>query len=155
MAKYEVLVLARPEITETEASNIETQFSALASKIKGKVISWEKWGKYRLAYPVKGNDYGVYYLTRVEIPDTEKNSVIKEIKSLFDIRFNEIIMRYLISHLDSTQSLEYKKPAPLDETPKGVDEFLKENKMEGLMKDKKSNIPPKSHKPSSEEISNG
>ena len=33
-----------------------------------------------------------------------------EVKSIFDIKFNEIVMRYLISHLPSDQSLEYKKP---------------------------------------------
>lgn len=150
MVKYEVLVLARPEITETEASNIETQFSNLISKSKGKVISWEKWGKYLLAYPVKGNEYGVYYLTRFEIQDAQKTELIKEIKSLFDIKFNEIAMRYLISHLPSAQPLEYKKPAALDEIPKNVDEFLKENKMEGLIKDK-----PVKPKRNTEELTNG
>lgn len=150
MVKYEVLVLARPEITETEASNIETQFSNLISKAKGKVISWDRWGKYLLAYPVKGNEYGVYYLARFEIQEAQKNDVIKEVKSLFDIKFNEIAMRYLISHLPANQSLEYKKPAALDETPKNVDEFLKENKMEGLMKDK-----PSKPKRNTEELANG
>ena len=155
MVKYEVLVLSRPEITETEASNIETQLSSTISKAKGKILSWERWGKYHLAYSVKGNEYGVYYLTRFEIPPTEKDAVIKEIKSLMDIKFNDIVMRYLISHLEANE-LEYKKPTALDESHKGVDEFLKENKMEGLIKEKpEMNNKSKKHKSSVEELQNG
>ena len=65
-------------------------------------------------------------------------------------------MRYLTSRLENETSLEYKKPAPLDETPKGVDEFLKENKMEGLIKEKpEMNNKSKKHKSSVEELQNG
>ncbi|OGB83644.1 hypothetical protein A3F66_04030 [candidate division TM6 bacterium RIFCSPHIGHO2_12_FULL_32_22] len=137
MAKYEVLLLAVPEITKSEGSNIESSFSQVISKIKGRVISWERWGKYLLAYPIEGNDYGVYYLTRFDIPESEAPKLANELKSLLAVKYNDIVMRYLTSRLENETSLEYKKPAPLDETPKGVDEFLKENKMEGLIsKDK-------------------
>lgn len=136
MVRYETLMLAVPEITETEISAIEQAMSAIVKNAQGKMISWEKWGKYFLAYPVNKHDYGVYILARFEVPANAKKAVNDEIKSIFSIKYNNLVMRYMTSVLDKTQDLTYKRPTPLDETPKNVSEFLKENKMEGLMKDK-------------------
>lgn len=139
MIRYETLMLAIPEITESEISAIETAFSKIIKEAKGKMISWEKWGKYYLAYPVNKSGYGIYILARFEVPGENKKSVNDEIKSIFSIKYNNLISRYMTSALESA-SLEYKRPTPLDETPKNVNEFLKEHKMEGLVKDKNVSI---------------
>lgn len=134
MVRYETLMLAVPEITESEISAIENTFSKIVKDAKGKMVSWEKWGKYLLAYPVNKHTYGVYVLARFEIPVEAKTAVNEEIKSIFSIKYNTIVSRYMTSVLSSTTGWEYKRPTPLDETPKNVSEFLKENKMEGLVK---------------------
>lgn len=53
MNRYEALMLTVPEITADEAKSIEQQFDRLVADKKGSIISFEKWGKFRLAYPVK------------------------------------------------------------------------------------------------------
>ena len=59
-------MLTVPEITADETKSIEQQFDRVVADKKGTMVSFERWGKYRLAYPVKKNDYGVYFLARFE-----------------------------------------------------------------------------------------
>ncbi|HBR70586.1 TPA: 30S ribosomal protein S6 [Candidatus Dependentiae bacterium] len=138
--RYEALILTIPEVTNDEAGEIEKLLDKKVQSLKGKLLSYDRWGKYQLAYPIKKNSYGVYYLARFDFPEAKKDDAIKEIKNLFDLKFNEVVMRYLLSHLGSNTSLEYKRPQSLDETPKDVDQFLKDNKMTGIAP-RKSSLP--------------
>jgi small subunit ribosomal protein S6 len=133
MRRYEALLLTVPEITGDEAKSVENEISRLAKGAKGTIISFERWGKYKLAYPVKKNDYGIYFLVRFEIPTG--STVIDEIKSLFAVKLHEVVMRSCFSRLDQDKLLEYQRPKSLEEAPTShdVDAFLKENKMEGLL----------------------
>ncbi len=143
MRRYEALLLAVPEITQDEAKNVENEIARLAQKAKGTVISFERWGKYKLAYPVKKNDYGIYFLTRFEMPAETSIELLNDIKSLFAVKLHEVVMRNTVTRLDETGSLAYQRPKSLEEAPAGNDvgAFLKDNKMDGLFgSDKKAGI---------------
>lgn len=143
MTRYEILMLATPAITQDEAGAIEKNLEGMIKKAKGEVISFERWGKCRLSYPVRHNDYGVYFLTRFEV---EKNAqLFEEIKTAFAVKHNEIVMRHVLVKLDEEQSLEYRRPQTVEDAPtRDVDSFLRENKMEGLISsDKKTAAPVK------------
>lgn len=131
VSRYEVLMLTAPEITADEAKTIETQFDRVIKEAKGTVISFERWGKYKLAYPIRGNDYGVYFLARFETD----SATVESVRSLLALKFYELIMRHMIIQLDPKQSLEYQKPLSLEDAPtsRDVNTFLKENRMEGLI----------------------
>lgn len=125
MIRYEILMLTVPQITEDEAKRLQTELENLIKEGKGSVISFERWGKYRLAYPIAKNDYGVYFLTRFELP--EAAATIEEIKRAFKVRLNEIVIREMILVLEPGQSLEYQRPLSLEETPeREVGSFIKE-----------------------------
>lgn len=132
LARYEALLLTVPEITEDEAKSLESNLSRIMKDAKGSIVSFERWGKYKLAYPVRKKDYGTYFLVRFEA--TEKMAAVEEIKSLFAVRLHELVMRHMVTQLDPKLSLTYQKPPSLEDAPaRGVNTFLKENKMEGLM----------------------
>jgi ribosomal protein S6 len=116
MNRYEVLILTVPELTKDEELSIEKNLEKLLMSHKGSIISFDRWGKYQLAYPVKLHDYGVYFLVRFEIDG--KQDILKEIRTLFHIKFNEFVMRHVITKLSAGQSLEYKKPQSLEDAPK-------------------------------------
>jgi ribosomal protein S6 len=131
---YETLILSVPEITDDECTKLETQLAKIISKVKGETVSFEKWGKYKLSYPVKKNEYGIYFLTRYKLPDDSAQDVINELRTFFTIKFNEIVMREMTCVLNDGP-LEYSKPKALEDLPDdAVDSFLRENKMEGLLK---------------------
>ena len=132
LRRYELLLLTVPEITSDESKNLEKQLNKLVQDYKGSIISFERWGKYRLVYPVKKNDYGIYYLFRFEIP--RETELIQDVKTLFNVKLNNIVMRNMFTYLDEKASLAYQRPKSLEEVPtRDVETFLKENKMEGLL----------------------
>jgi ribosomal protein S6 len=138
MLRYELLILASPEITRDEESNLEKQIDLLANKAKGSVLAFDRWGKYRLAYPVKGNDYGVYFLVRFDVEDEK---IFEELRRMFYVKFGDIVMRHLISKLDINASLEYKRPPSLEDSPKRHIGFLEETELKHSSTSLKSKKP--------------
>lgn len=132
MVRYESLLLAVPEITGDEAKNIEKELASLVKNHKGELISFERWGKYRLAYPVNKNEYGVYFLARFEVESA--GSLPKDVATVCKVRLNTVVMRDMTSRLDADASLVYQRPPSLEDEPaRDVRAFLRENKMEGLL----------------------
>ncbi len=127
--RYEVLFLTVPEITTDEAKNVEKQFDKAVTDAKGTVISYERWGKYRLAYPIRNYDYGIYYLIRFEVDDAHKDAVLSALKTNFSVKYVDLIMRHMTTLLAPHASLEYKRPESLEEAPsKDIDTFVRESK---------------------------
>lgn len=132
MVQYETLILSVPEITNDETKQLEKLFGGMVQNSKGATISFDRWGKYKLAQPVCKNNYGVYFLARYEVPQDHKDELLKTLDEYFKLKLSNIIMRSMNTVLNS-KTLEYTKPAPLDESTRDVDKFLKDNKMEGLI----------------------
>lgn len=129
MVRYETLFLTVPEITSDEADMLEKQFDKAVADVKGSVLSYERWGKYRLAYPVRRNDYGVYYLMRFEVKDDQKQSLLDALKNLFSVKYVELIMRSVVKRLPANGSLAYQRPESLEEVPtKDIDTLVRESK---------------------------
>jgi len=134
MLRYEVLILTSPDITSDETSQLEEEVNKLIRKNKGVFISFERWGKLFLAYPIQNNEYGIYFLGRFDVEDTQCRILLDEFRMLFTVKLPTIVMRYLPTRLDMEASLEYHRPDSLEDTPThDVDTFLRENKMEGLL----------------------
>lgn len=132
MNRYEILILTAPEITGDEAATLEKGLTDIIKNGKGEVISFEKWGKCRLAYPVRRSEYGIYFLTRFEA--SSDKALFTELKTIFAVKYNELVMRHVVVKLDHGQTLEYKRPQTVEDMPtRDVDSFLRENKMEGLI----------------------
>jgi ribosomal protein S6 len=93
LRRYETLMLTVPEITQDETKMLEKEFDRLVSDVKGATLSFERWGKYHLAYPVQKHEYGVYFLARYEVP--EGTAFPEELKSMFAIKVNNFVMRTL------------------------------------------------------------
>jgi ribosomal protein S6 len=129
MLRYETLFLTVPEITSDEAENLEKQLDKAVGEAKGTVLSYERWGKYRLAYPVRGYDYGIYYLMRFEVDNANKDALLSSLKNFFSVKFVDVVMRNKVIRINEKSSLDYKRPESLEETPsKDIDTFLKESK---------------------------
>ncbi len=116
MIRCEALILTIPEITQDEIKSLESLVNSVTSKNQATVVSFEKWGKYRLAYPVKKNDYGVYFLARVESTH-QPDALLEELRTLFAVKLNEMVMRSMISSLSPQGSLAYQRPPSLEEAP--------------------------------------
>ena len=114
MVRYETLILSHPEILEKDEKKLQDHFEGLASSKKCELISFDKWGKYMLTYPVKKQDYGIYYLVRYSLDPQEVQKFTKELQEFFRIRCSEFVMRYLNKRLAEDAPLEYQKPLSIE-----------------------------------------
>ena len=124
MQKYEALLLATPEITGDEAKDLEMQLDKVIKAGAGSTISFERWGKYKLAYDINKSEYGVYYLMRFEAP--KRTTLINDMKTYMSVKLNHIIMRDMISCIDPKAPIAYQRPRSLEEAPAREEGFSRD-----------------------------
>jgi ribosomal protein S6 len=133
MILYETLILTVPEITNDESKQLEKQIDTVLQKHKGVKVSFDRWGKYKLAQPVNKNNYGVYFLARFEANQENLDILLADLSEYLTLKAANIVMRFMNTVLDPKKGLNYLKPSPLDESARDIDKFLKDNKMDGLI----------------------
>ena len=134
MLRYETLILSPTQITADELSMIEKFFEKLMNEAQGKFVAFDKWGKYRLSYPVRNNEYGVYVLARYDMPETQAMQISAKVSEFLKIKCHEIVMRYVTVRLKKDAPSIYKKPDSIDAGKTAdLDTFIKENKMETFL----------------------
>jgi small subunit ribosomal protein S6 len=134
LKRYETLMLVSTDVTDDELTLIEKNFDLISSNAKGKVSRFDKWGKYRLAYPVNKSAYGVYVLVRFELPKETAPKALPEIETLLKIKCSEIVWRHVTTALRADAPQTYHKPEPVDVArTSNLDSLLKENKMGNLL----------------------
>ncbi len=67
MKNYELTVLVHPDL-EMNLEPATTKLKDLIEKNGGKITKEVNDGKKRLAYPIKGQDFAVYYYYEAELP---------------------------------------------------------------------------------------
>lgn len=133
MILYETLILSVPEITNDETKQLEKQIDTVLQKNKAAKVSFDRWGKYKLAQPVNKNNYGVYFLARFEVSQEHMENLLAELSEYLTLKAANVVMRFMNTLLDAKKGLNYTKPNPLDESARDIDKFLKDNKMDGLV----------------------
>lgn len=134
MLRYEVLFLTVPEITNDESQKVQDLFSQTIRKAKGKMLSFDRWGKYKLAYLVRKNEYGVYFLVRFDVALEDRDALLADLRDVFVFKCNNLIMKHIFQRLNEVASLDYKRPESLEDNPQDLNDFLKKNDVSGLLK---------------------
>lgn len=125
MTRYEVLFLTIPEITADESAAIESQCEKVLKDASATLISYERWGKYLLAYPIKNYDYGVYFLVRFEVADAHKDALLQALRAFFAVKYSELVMRHVVTALDANASLSYQRAESLEEAPSREESYAR------------------------------
>lgn len=98
MRNYEIAVVLHPDLEIDLATTLE-KIENIITKNGGKVTKKDNWGKRKLAYKIKKQDWGIYVFYNVEI-DPSKISKINQ-----TLRITEEIIRYLIVSIDDIRYL--------------------------------------------------
>lgn len=93
MAQYEIAVLYHPDL-EVDLTKAEERVKKVFSDNGGKVVEADNWGKRKLAYPIKKQDYAVYVFYTVEMP----GEGVGKVESTLNI--TDEVIRYLITKPD-------------------------------------------------------
>ncbi|MEK7798403.1 MAG: 30S ribosomal protein S6 [Acidobacteriota bacterium] len=117
MLQYETVFIADPTYTEEEVDDLVKGYEQVLVAAKGKVIKVEKWGKRRLAYPIRRSEDGIYVLMTIECPP----SLVRELDRRY--RMNDRILRHLVVRVESEAPLG---PSPMMKPRPERDEILAE-----------------------------
>lgn len=90
---YEVAVLYHPDL-EIDLDKAENRVKKIITDNGGKINKTENWGKRKLAYPIKKQDFAVYVFYAADIPGEN----VAKIEQTFNI--TDEIIRFLITKPD-------------------------------------------------------
>ena len=93
MNQYEIAVLYHPDL-ETDLDKATVKVEKIFTDNGGKVVSLDNWGKRKLAYTIKKQDYAIYVFYTVDVP-AEK---VTKIEGLLNI--TDEVVRFLITKPD-------------------------------------------------------
>lgn len=93
MKKYEIMFIVRTDLEEKEVSETSKSFEKLLKDFKAKV-EVKEMGQKKLAYEIKKQKNGYYFLFTVEAPA----EAIKEFSRKAEI--DENILRHMVVRLD-------------------------------------------------------
>ncbi len=99
---YELMYIVDPKTSDEVISQMNTEIEELIEKEGGKVVKTDDMGKRQLAYQIKKNTEGYYYLFEIEGSGKEIAEVERR------MRVNDSIMRYLTVRVDEERKTAAK-----------------------------------------------
>ncbi len=94
LRNYELVYVVRPDIADENLDPIVEKISQLITSRGGTISEVERWGKRKLAYPIKHFTEGNYVLTNFKLSPAAS----KEVES--NLLISEEIIRFLIIKKD-------------------------------------------------------
>lgn len=124
MTQYETAFLISPNLEEEETEKLIAQMAEVVSKKKGKMINEDRWGKRKLAYPIRKFEEAFYVFFHYE--------GTPEIPSELERRFKqtEAILRYLTVKKDTRENVRRKKKVTAEKETDTPQEEISETKPE-------------------------
>ena len=95
MRDYELVAIISPEVDEEGVSKIVDKVTQSIDSRGGAVEEVKKWGRRKLAYPIKHFLEGGYVLMRLQMEPLQNKALEA------DMKISEDIIRYLLIKLDS------------------------------------------------------
>ncbi|MFC2071294.1 30S ribosomal protein S6 [Chloroflexota bacterium] len=92
---YELVLVISPEVAEEEFEATIDKVSQFVNGKGGAISDVERWGKKRLAYPIRHFVEGSYVLTRFKL----KPAFGKELEA--NLRISEEVLRHLLIRVGS------------------------------------------------------
>jgi small subunit ribosomal protein S6 len=118
MPLYEHVMIARQDISNTQAEGLIEHFSTVLADNGGKVVEHEYWGVKTMAYKINKNRKGHYAFLRSDAPAT----AVEEMERL--MRLHDDVMRVLTIKVDAHEdgpSVQMQKRDDRDRGDRGGD----------------------------------
>lgn len=109
MKEYELTVLINPDL-EVEIEAPLTKLRGIIAEAGGEITKEDNWGKKRLAYNIKGQDFAIYLYFELKLP-SEAPVKISNILNITDEA-----LRYLLVKVDERGRKALEEAKNNDET---------------------------------------
>jgi small subunit ribosomal protein S6 len=103
MAIYESTIIIRQDVSSNEIDKIAADLQNIITENGGKIIKTEYWGLTPLAYEIKNNKKGHYYLMGIEAGNAALDIMDRKIK------LSESIIRSFLLKVDAIS----QEPSPI------------------------------------------
>lgn len=90
MRNYEVAYITDPDLDEASLTALEEKVKGWIEAAGGRIVKVDRWGKRRLAYPIKKRLDGYYYFFHAALPPQASAPLER------DLRLSEQILRFMI-----------------------------------------------------------
>ncbi len=94
MRNYELAYIADPELSEQDVQELEEKIKGWVEAAQGEVGKIDRWGKRRLAYPIRKRNEGYYTIMQLSLPPQAGAQIER------DLRLSEQVLRYMITSLE-------------------------------------------------------
>jgi len=94
MREYELIFIVHPDLEETATNEVVDRVKDWITEAGGSVDKVDPWGKRKLAYPIRKQNDGQYFLMLVQMDP----SFVTEMER--NLRFLEPVMRFLITAVE-------------------------------------------------------
>ncbi|HEY5549801.1 MAG TPA: 30S ribosomal protein S6 [Candidatus Saccharimonadales bacterium] len=111
--QYEVAVLYHPDL-EIDLEKASSKIEKIIKDNDGKIVKTDNWGRRKLAYPIKKQEFAVYVFYTVEMPAEN----VKKVEQTFNI--TDEIIRFLITRPD-LKALEKAEALRADKAKKAAE----------------------------------
>ena len=91
---YELIYILRPDLTEDKLEAAIENVRKFITNKSGVISDLQKWGKRRLAYPIKHVGEGIYILVKFQM----KPGANRELET--SLRISEDVLRHLLIKVD-------------------------------------------------------
>jgi small subunit ribosomal protein S6 len=94
MNKYEMMFIVKTTLDEEAANKVSKTYEDIISSMKGKLTDSKNLGNKKLAYPIKKEATGYYYVLNFEATP----EIVAEVDR--KARIDESVLRHMIIRLD-------------------------------------------------------
>jgi small subunit ribosomal protein S6 len=94
MREYELVFIVHPDLDENATNEVFERVKGWITEAGGAINHVDPWGKRKLAYPIRKQNDGQYFLLKSQMSP----SFIAELER--NLRFVEPVMRFLITAID-------------------------------------------------------
>ncbi len=91
MRDYELVVLLHPDL-EINLDKPLKKVKDVVTSSGGKVVNQDVWGKRKLAYPIRNENFAVYVYFDIQLPP----EAVSKVEGLFNI--TDEVIRYLVTN---------------------------------------------------------
>jgi small subunit ribosomal protein S6 len=94
MREYELVFIVHPDLDENATNEVVERVKGWITEAGGTVEKVDPWGKRKLAYPIRKQNEGQYFLFKTQLSP----SFVVELER--NLRFIEPVMRFLFTVVD-------------------------------------------------------
>ena len=94
MREYELVFIVHPDLDETATGDVLEKVKGWITEAGGTINKVDPWGKRQLAYPIRKQNNGQYFLLNIQ----DAPEFVAELER--NLRFLEPVMRFLITAIN-------------------------------------------------------